>query len=510
MGWSAEARAAAVAARKAAGEGWSVSAREAAAAARHKDSSLHNWVNNMGHSAYLVGGAVRDPLLGHEIKDEDFMMMAHPEEIKAAVEKAGGTAEELKVRDRLVGIRAHKSGVTSPEGVEIAPPRIEKSTGSGRHDFEIVPHPGIGKMSDKELLADDSQRRDFTVNALYKNVKTGKVEDPTGHGLSDAKNRILRTTHGSSFRDDPLRILRGARFVSTRGFDPEPGTLKQMHQHAESVTALTQKGVSGSARSELDKLLMGKNPAKALRLMRDTSALRHFLPELRPMIGFNQESKYHGMTADEHTFHVVQNVADAGGSKEARMAALFHDSGKPESAWRGEDGRLHYYAGPNGEPAHEDVGAEIATKAMNRLNYPKDEINHVAAIVQNHMLPEASSSRVVKARQLRARLPDPVIKDLLVHRRADLTAKGEAEDGGESGVSGVDRLERMLKESESAPRAIKDLVIGGNDLMQLGVKPGPAIGSTLKHLLKQVVSNPDLNKKEKLIPLARKHLASLA
>lgn len=488
---------------------WSKEARLAAEEARrlhkhfetHSVAAQHRWVASLGYPAYLVGGAVRDPLLGHPNKDEDFVVIAHPEQIKQAVKDAGGHTDDLIVRDRLVGVRAHMPGITPPDGVEIVPPRIEHSTGAGRHDFEIVPHPAIGHRSISALLADDATRRDFTVNALYKDLKSGEIVDPTGRGVEDAKNKVLRAVHSTTFAEDPLRILRGSRFVSTRGLTPDTATLRQMTSHAGLVTALTQKGVSGTVKTELDKLLMGDKPAKGLRVLRDTGALGALFPELRPMIGFEQQSKYHGMTADEHTFEVVQNLADQDASRLARLAALFHDSGKPESARLGPDGRLHFYGGSDKskEPAHEEVGARIARDALNRVNYPREEVKHVTTIVQNHMLPEATSKRIIKARKIRLRLTDEQINDLIAHRRADMSAKGEAEESG-THTTDLDRFVDLLRraDEERAPRSVKDLAIDGQDLMALGMKPGPEIGSMLRYLLNLAVSDPSINTVEKL------------
>jgi tRNA nucleotidyltransferase/poly(A) polymerase/peptidoglycan hydrolase-like protein with peptidoglycan-binding domain len=460
----------------------------------------------LGEDAYLVGGAPRNRIFGEPVKDEDFMALQTPEAIKAAALAAGHTVEDLMVRDRLVGVRVTGSKLPSG-GIEIAPPRVERSTGAGRHDFEIVPHPGIGSETPEVLLAADAARRDFTFNALYEDA-AGNIVDPTGTGLADAQAKALRTVSPDSFKEDPLRILRGLRFMSQYDVKPVPDTTTQMRLHASSVNALTKKGVSGTARTELDKILMGPHVGAALRQMRDTGVLEHFLPEVAPAVGFNQESKYHGLTLDEHIISAVEAAAAQGASLRVRLALLFHDSGKPESAWRGEDGHLHYYANPKlGKDAHEDVGAAIARRALTRLGYPAKVTQDVERLVAAHML--MPTDRLSKIRRLRAEHGE-LLDDLFAHRRADMSAKGE-----DHGAEGHDALERMHEEvrlSRTRGEAVRrgDLAVTGADIVALGVK-GPAVGEVLAVLLDFVIGDPSLNRRDWLLAraekLARRHLS---
>ena len=297
----------------------------------HPRDRVGRWVRKLGFPSYKVGGTVRDNLIGRESKDEDFMVMAHPDQIRRAAEAAGARVDDLKVRDRVVGVRVFPNAPDHPipaEGVEIAPPRIEVSTGEGRHDFTIVPHPAVDAPDDRpavyhvsapenraaiaerglrgtrplwpgalkgvytfgtrraaeewarqqggtgdpwdvyeirlspnedenlaedpnpqykdtyvfggnlppgrvrriipgedtsrpagDPIRDDAMRRDFTLNALYQDVASGEVVDPTGHGKEDLEAGLLRTTSPDSFREDPLRMLRATRFMSSHGFE---------------------------------------------------------------------------------------------------------------------------------------------------------------------------------------------------------------------------------------------------------------------------------------------------
>ena len=304
--------------------------------------SVADYVHSLGLDAYLVGGAVRDELLGIPVKDLDFVVpgVGHAE-LRAALEPHG-KVEDLVVADQQVGVRLvprdKAARALQPGGIEFAPPRVERSTGPGRHDFEIVADAGIS-------LEQDMERRDFTVNAIARRLETGEVLDPLG-GRADLDRKILRTTSPTSFRDDPLRIVRGLRFVSQLDLEADEDTLRQMREWAPRIEHVSGEriggGLAADGMGELSKLLMGERPAKALRLARDSGVLVHLLPEMEPAIGFDQESRYHDLPLDEHTFEVVQAAADAGAPLRVRLAALLHDLGKPASAWRGQDGRAPF------------------------------------------------------------------------------------------------------------------------------------------------------------------------
>src|SRR5581483_4826028 len=171
-------------------------------------------------------------------------------------------------------------------------------------------------------------------------------------------------------------------------------------------------GVQADGMGELSKLLLGREPAKALRLARDTGVLVELLPEFARSVGFDQESRYHSLSVDEHTFEVVQAAADAGRSLAVRLAALFHDLGKPVVAWRGTDERLHYYAKPGySAKSHEQVSAELAERALSRLRYPTELRRRVVRIVRSHMV-DTTRSDPLRARKLLARYGDSLLRDL--------------------------------------------------------------------------------------------------
>jgi tRNA nucleotidyltransferase (CCA-adding enzyme) len=468
---------------------------------------LEEYVDSLGLDAYLVGGAVRDELLGLDSKDADFLVPGVDTEGLKAKLAPQGRVEDLVVAGRLVGARLYprdrRIRRLAPAGIEFAPPRKEVSTGPGRHDFEIVADPALS-------VEDDMRRRDFTVNAIARRLSTGEIVDPL-HGSEDLERGVLRTVSPSSFAEDPLRLVRALRFVSQLGFDPDEATLRQMRGEAKAVRLVSGERVGGGMAAdgmgELSKLLLGREPARALRLARDTGVLVELLPEFERAIGFDQESRYHALTVDEHTFAVVQAAADRGFSLAVRLAALFHDLGKPHVAWRGADGRLHYYAKPGfSDKSHEQVGCELAQSALNRLRYPNALRTRVLRIVRHHMF-QVGNADALRARRFLAKHGDEVAFELVDHREADYRGKPSEDDGEPvEDLEGLDRFRRMLRRERAKPHRLADLAIDGNDLIELGFKPGPALGHALRDLLRQVVDDPALNTRPTLLRRARAKL----
>jgi tRNA nucleotidyltransferase/poly(A) polymerase len=254
---------------------------------------------------------------------------------------------------------------------------------------------------------------------------------------------------------------------------------------------------------ELSKLLLGAHPARALRIARDTGVLVALLPEFQEAIGFEQRSRYHELTVDEHTFAVVQAAADAGAPLQVRLAALFHDLGKPRVAWLGGDGRLHFYRKPGySNHNHEEISAELATSALSRLRYPTDVRKRVVAIVRAHMF-NVGRGDALRARRMLARYGDELTFDLLDHKEADVRGKrAEATETQQGEIEKLQRFRQIVRQELASPHRLGDLAVDGRDLLALGYRPGPAIGRTLRELLKEVVEDPARNERETLLRLA--------
>jgi tRNA nucleotidyltransferase (CCA-adding enzyme) len=469
---------------------------------------IERYVRSLGLDAYLVGGAVRDELLGLDSKDADFLVPGLDTDGLRATLSRHGRVEDLVVADRLVGIRLHprdgRLRKLTPAGIEFAPPRKEVSTGPGRHDFEIVADPSLS-------VEEDMRRRDFTVNAMARRLETDELVDPLD-GRADLEARRLRTVSPQSFREDPLRLVRALRFVSQLGFEPDEALLAQMREEAPAVKLVSGEriggGLAADGMGELSKLLLGAEPARALRLARDTGVLGELLPEFVPAIGFEQESRYHDLTVDEHTFAVVQAAADNGFSLSVRLAALFHDLGKPLVGWRGRDGRLHYYAKPGfAAQGHDQVGAGLAAGALLRCRYPNALRQRVVRIVRRHMFqPGKGDAR--RARRFLRRNGDELAFDLIDHKQADLLGK-RGTDGEPPPLDEIEalmRFRKMVEDQLSSPHRLRDLALDGNDLIELGFRPGPRLGHTLHELLDAVVDEPELNTRDQLLELAKERL----
>jgi tRNA nucleotidyltransferase (CCA-adding enzyme) len=494
----------------------------------------NTFVNALGApEAYLVGGAVRDRILGRRVKDADYVVRLPMDDLKRALRKTGADFGPLALRSgKIVGYRATKRGIGA---VEIVLPRIERKKPqrmdqslNDRQQFDIVVDPSVA-------LADDAVRRDFTINAIYQNAATGEIIDPLG-GRADIEHKLLRTTHPESFADDPLRILRALRFVSVLGFDLAPTTMMEMQRLSDAVTGLTGKGVSGTALDELQKILMGRNVAKALRLARDSGVLATLLPELGPMLNFEQGSSYHDMTTDEHTFTALDWAARANLNLRTRMALLFHDAGKPHSAWKGRDGYLHFYEPsdetwedvkelldnqsaalgwtpdgcvPLSRPKPQDhavVSARLLRHALKRLNAEAKLINQSATIVENHMLPLTMKVKPTKVRKWRCEFGDDLLADLFKHRLADCMGKAVVDY---ESISAIARMEKIREDAveagvPSSPKDLKDMgLVNGHDLIEMGIE-GQKIGAVLNQLLHEVVSDPSRMDRDWLLGRAAK------
>jgi tRNA nucleotidyltransferase (CCA-adding enzyme) len=445
------------------------------------DRAIEDFVRGLGLDAYLVGGAVRDEQLGLESKDADFVVPGVDYDGLRLALDPHGRVEDFEVAGRRVGARLFPRDPAlrklAPAGIEFAPPRAERSTGPGRHDFEIVADASIS-------IEDDMARRDFTVNAMARRLETDEVVDPFG-GKDDLERGVLRIVRPRGFAEDPLRLLRGLRLVSQLGLEPDQETLTQMRAEAQSVALVSGERIGGGLHAdglgELSKLLLGSQPAKALRLARDTGVLTALLPEFTAAIGFDQDSKRQHLTLDEHVFEVVQAAADAGAPLAVRLGALFHDLGKP---------------GANG--THAERGAQLTASALERLRYPTTLRTYVTRLVRAHAFSLDAVDELFARRFLREH-GDDLAFDLVAHKEADLHAKKVSP----TELEAARRLRSLLEHEHTQPHRLSDLAVDGSDLIELGFSEGPELGRTLESLLDAVVEDPSVNTREQLLERAR-------
>ncbi len=452
-------------------------------------TAIRRYVRSLDLDAYVVGGAVRDELLGVPHADEDFLVPGVDQARLRALLEPHGRVEEMEVHGQLVGVRLHPRDrhvrLLAPAGIELTPPRAERSTGPGHRDFAIVSDPSIG-------IEEDMARRDFTVNAMARRLADGVLVDPFG-GLGDLARRRLRTVSKGSFAEDPLRLVRAVRFVSQLGLEPTGETLTQMRLEAKGLDHVSAERIGGGLGAdglgELSKLLLGREPAKALRLARDTGVLVQVIPELEPSLGFELGSERQPVPLDEHVFRVVQAAADAEAPLAVRLAALLHDTGKPAEASVGE--------------SHAALSAVIARRVTARLRYPTRLRHRVEHIVRHHSFPLDGPST---ASPLVGSSP-PTATTLRSTSSRTRTPTWPPRRSPREELDAVVRLRAELEHQRESPHRVSDLAVHGDDLKALGLREGPEVGRILRLLLDEVVEDPGRNERAWLLARATKEIA---
>jgi len=418
-----------------------------------------------GKKFYLVGGTVRDALLGKFHEDLDFTTDAIPDEIIAIVK---AWADNLW----LIGIRFGTVGLSKGHlKIEITTLRSEVYADQTRH-------PQVSFETD---IYYDLSRRDFTVNAMALELPEGRLIDPF-NGQEDLIHRVLRTPMSpeQSFTDDPLRMMRAVRFVSTMWMHRSPEVEEAITLYRGELARVSSERI----RDEFSKILTGRDPVKALRLLLSTSLSSEFVPELSNL-KITQDPEHHHKDVLEHTFTVVERVEP---DLVLRLAALFHDIGKPETKEIIE-GKVTFYN-------HDAVGASIAKRRLRALKYPGAIIDGVTGLIYLHMRvytyrmgwTDKAVRRYIKdAGELRDKLNELI--------RADCTTKNPRKM--RDALQVFDELEERILSLEEAEETAKIRApIDGHEIMQyLGIKPGPLVGEILNLLLDAKLEG-EINTKE--------------
>ena len=424
-------------------------------------------LESAGFAAYAVGGCVRDACLGLQPHDYDLCTSALPEQTEAVF------------KDYRLVLAGEKHGtvtvLTEGSPVEITTFRTEGGYRDNRHPDWVKFVPDI---------EGDLARRDFTVNAMAYSPTLG-FADPFG-GQGDLKNHILRAVGDpqARFQEDSLRILRGARFAARFGLIPEEKTMEAMLSQAGLMENLARERVF----EELCKLLL---VAKAESITRFAPILAAVIPELKPMIGFDQHSPHHAYDLITHTAHVVEGVP---ATLPLRWAALLHDTGKVTTFTRDATGRGHFYG-------HAKESAVIADGILRRLKAPTALREEAVTLIEKHMT-RLQPERKLLRRQV-SKFGFPMMESMLSLQEADMGSKGTGDDDGAALFTAVRELLEDLK-AEDACLRLKDLAVNGNDLMALGYR-GKEIGICLDALLEQVLEERLPNEKEALLIFAAEH-----
>ena len=421
-------------------------------------------LENAGFAAYAVGGCVRDACLGLQPHDYDLCTSALPAQ-----------TEEV-FRDCRLVLAGEKHGtvtvLTKGGPVEITTFRTEGGYRDNRHPDWVKFVPDI---------QGDLARRDFTINAMAYSPRRG-FADPFG-GREDLNNHILRAVGDpeARFAEDSLRILRGVRFAARFGLIPEEKTMDAMLAQAGLMENLARERVF----EELCKLLLA---VKWSDITRFAPILAAVIPELAPMIGFDQHSPHHAYDLITHTAHVVEGVPP---TLPLRWAALLHDTGKVTTFTRDATGRGHFYG-------HAKESTAIADGILRRLKAPTALREEVVTLIGRHMT-RLQPDRKFLRRQV-SKFGFALVETELSLQEADMGSKGTGEDDGSSLFAEVRGILGELK-AEDACLNLKDLAVNGNDLMALGFH-GKEIGSCLNFLLEQVIEEQLPNEKTALLAFA--------
>lgn len=426
-------------------------------------------LENAGFEAYFAGGCVRDALMGRAAEDIDVATDALPGQ----------------VRDVFSGCRVIETGIrhgtVTVDGVEVTTYRSDGTYSDGRHpdDVRFV-----------SSIEEDLSRRDFTINAMACDIR-GKLTDPYG-GRDDIAGRIIRAVGdpGQRFHEDGLRIMRGLRFAAVLGFEIEENTAEAMRKGSHLLKKISAERIF----AELKKLLAGDFAGDVLR--RYTDVLKDVLPELWAMKGFEQHNPYHKYDVLEHCIRAMEAVATTEENlDEMKLAALFHDVGKPETYFTDDEGIGHFY----GHPAKSE---ELVRGILHRLKADKATLERVAVLVKYHDLIFENDEKLLK--RWMNRLGADVLRQILEIKLADNFATGNMSPGLERKFNDIrDTMAEIIEQGQCF--SLKDLAVGGNDLIAAGLEPGPDMGRILGMLLDAVIDGKCENKREPLIELAVLH-----
>jgi tRNA nucleotidyltransferase (CCA-adding enzyme) len=426
-------------------------------------------IRGAGHAAFVVGGSLRDVVLGRTPEDWDLASEALPEEIVALF-------PEAVYENQFGTVAVRRDG----EHFEITTFRTD-------HDYADFRRPHRVEFGDS--IEADLARRDFTVNAMAWGGRPGETPaliDPYG-GALDARARVLRAVGdpATRFEEDALRMIRAVRLATTLGFAVEPDTLAGIRTRAELVAHLSGERIA----AELDKLLAAQLPSIGLRLLSETGLLVPISAELAAQRGIVQ-NKVPGEDLWDHT---LRSVDAANAHRPAvRLAALLHDIGKPATFADG-----HFLG-------HDAVGAELAGAFLDRLHYPRSVRGRVVELVRLHMFSYESNWSDAAVRRFIGKLQtlgDGMLDDLLALRAADNVGSGLPANAGQ-----LDELRARIA-TELAAEAVLDrsgLVVDGDDLMtELGLEQGPLLGRILDELVDRVIADPAANDRPTLLLLAQ-------
>ena len=422
-----------------------------------------NRINAAGYEAYIVGGCVRDELLGKCPNDWDITTSASPYQIKELFRRTIDTG--IKHGTVTVMIKG--------TGYEVTTYRIDGAYEDSRHPKEVT---------FTSSLEEDLKRRDFTINAMAYHPEEGLV-DLFG-GCEDLKNGIVRCVGEPSerFCEDALRMMRAVRFAAQLGYGIEPSTFAAIRKLASTITKISAERIQ----TELVKLLVSEHPEK-FRLLYQSGLTAYVMPEFDRAMETEQDNPHHCYTVGEHILHSLGYVR---ADKALRLTMLLHDLAKPVTKTMDEQGIAHFYG-------HTEKGSEMAVEILRRLKLDNDTIYTVRQLVRYHDRRIGQTEK--EMRRAVHQIGEDIFPALFDIQEADVLAQSDYK-----------RKEKLLKieqcrviyrklVEEQQCMSLQKLAVNGKDLIDSGMEPGKAIGEILKQMLEDVIEEPSHNTKEYLL-----------
>ncbi len=427
-----------------------------------------NTIIDAGFEAYVVGGCVRDSILGRQPEDWDITTSAKPEQVKMLFSRTIDTG----IQHGTVTVMMDK------EGFEVTTYRIDGKYEDSRHPKEVIFTPN---------LEEDLKRRDFTINAMAYNEQVGLV-DIFG-GMEDIEKKVIRCVGNAKerFSEDALRIMRAIRFSAQLGYRIEEKTKEAIGILAPNLRQISAERIQ----VELTKLLISPHP-DYLRIAYETGVTKIILPEFDQMMETDQNHPHHKYSVGEHTLYSLREVLP---KKYLRLAMLFHDMGKPETLTVDEKGITHFYG-------HASVSESITKRVLKRLRFDNDTIFMVSKLVRYHDYSNSVEPDMGIVRRAINKIGEDAFPLLLQVKMADVLAQSDYKR--EEKLKRIECWQQLYAKiiEEKQCVSLKTLAVTGSDLIALGMKPGKEIGTLLQRLLEHVLEVPEDNKKEILLKKA--------
>ncbi len=431
-------------------------------------NNILNKLKENDFEGFLVGGSIRDLLLGIPPHDFDISTNALPNEI-LNIFKDYKTLEVGKTFGTIVVVQGDNR-------VEVTTYRRESEYLDGRRPSQVE--------FTYDLL-EDLGRRDFTINALAYNKESGLID--YFNGRKDLEDKIIRTVGNPEerFKEDHLRILRGVRLASQLVFDIDKETTKASKDMGHLLGKISVERI----REELFKIILSKKPSYGLELIRELRLMETILPEMIDTIDFNQYNPHHDKDVFYHSLCVLDHCPPI---LDIRLAGLFHDIGKPKSFTIDQEGIGHFYG-------HDELGEEITRNTLSRLKSSNELINKVTVLVREHMTAHNNYSDKGLKRLINRVGEDGIFKLLSLQKADKICSAGDRNI--DFLIHREERIKEILEEKEVVNK--NQLALDGHDLLSLGFPQGKIIGEILEYLLDQVMDYPELNNKGDLLSIVK-------